>query len=331
MRAEPAAVLEVKAADGEVLFALEPAAEQVVDPAVAYLATDMLKGVITRGTGRAAAIGRPAAGKTGTTQAYRDAWFVGYTPHLATAVWVGHTVGQVEMRNVHGRKVTGGSFPAEIWAAFMKSALSGTPADDFVKPSGLTSLRICRETGQEATEYCEDTGTGLFVSGSTPGECEMHAGPTIVELPNLIGLTKEEAIAILNQLQLLFEVDEQAVSGVPAGIVSEQDPGGGSEVTTDTVISVVVSTGEDVGQPPVPSVEFEPDSPTAGTVITFDASGSTDDGAIVSWLWEFDDGAQAEGEQVDHAFALAGDHEVTLWVTDDDGDASSLTITVTVG
>ncbi len=114
---------------------------------MAYLTTDILKGVIKRGTGTAAAIGRPAAGKTGTTQQYRDAWFVGYTPQLATAVWMGYPEAQTAMTSVHGVAVTGGSFPAQMWAKFMRAALSGKPESDFTRPGGLKRATICLETG----------------------------------------------------------------------------------------------------------------------------------------------------------------------------------------
>ena len=123
-RAKPYSITYVKDANGEMLRKDRGRRRRAaIDPAVAYLTTDILRGVITRGTGTAAQIGRPAAGKTGTTQEYRDAWFVGYTPDLATAVWVGYPDSQKEMKSVHGRAVTGGSFPAQIWAAFMRKVL----------------------------------------------------------------------------------------------------------------------------------------------------------------------------------------------------------------
>ena len=84
-------------------------------------------GVITDGTGRVADIGRPAAGTTGATDDSRDAWFVGYTPDLVAAVWVGYPDGQAAMDDVHGAVVTGGTLPAEIWARFMTAALADYP------------------------------------------------------------------------------------------------------------------------------------------------------------------------------------------------------------
>ena len=88
-----------------------------------------------RGTGRNAAVaGRPVAGKTGTAENYQDAWFVGYTPQLATAVWMGDATAEAPMRGVGGIDVVGGSYPAQIWSAFMGAALAPLPVVDFTTP-----------------------------------------------------------------------------------------------------------------------------------------------------------------------------------------------------
>jgi penicillin-binding protein 1A len=113
--------------------------ERRVSAALAWQVTDILKGVITGGTGTAANIGRPAAGKTGTNQAYRDAWFVGYTPQLAVAVWMGNPRSQESMYNVQGVRVAGGTFPARVWHDFMSVALANQEPLDWPKPpEGLT-------------------------------------------------------------------------------------------------------------------------------------------------------------------------------------------------
>jgi penicillin-binding protein 1A len=106
--------------------------ERVLDAGVASQVTDILKGVISGGTGTKADIGRPAAGKTGTAQEWRDAWFVGYTPQLSTAVWMGNRDRPTSLFGVKGvPRVTGGSIPAETWNAFMTEALRDVAPTDF--------------------------------------------------------------------------------------------------------------------------------------------------------------------------------------------------------
>ena len=113
---------------------------RVIPDGVAAVVTDVLEDNIRYGTGTRAALSRPAAGKTGTTDEHADAWFVGYTTNLATAVWMGYTRGEVPMTNVHGISVSGGSFPAEIWRRFMEPALADLPARDFREPTRPVSF-----------------------------------------------------------------------------------------------------------------------------------------------------------------------------------------------
>ncbi len=120
-------------------------AEQAVDVGIARLATQMLQGVVKSGTGKRAALAdRPVAGKTGTSQDNADAWFVGYTPQLVTAVWMGAPEGRVPMRNVGGINVTGGSYPAKVWHEFMQKALEGQPVLQFGDPPELSDRRPAR-------------------------------------------------------------------------------------------------------------------------------------------------------------------------------------------
>ena len=108
---------------------------RVLSDGVASVVTRILEDNVRYGTGTQAALDRPVAGKTGTTDEHADAWFVGYTPGLSTAVWMGYTRGEVPMTNVHGISVSGGSFPAEIWRRFMDPALAGLPAREFPEPT----------------------------------------------------------------------------------------------------------------------------------------------------------------------------------------------------
>ena len=330
-RATPYGIAEVTDAGGEIVrtYSTSVTAE-AIDPAVAYLTTDILKGVISRGTGTAANIGRYAAGKTGTTQEYRDAWFVGYTPDLVCAVWVGYPEAQTEMTNVHGRRVTGGSFPAEIWKRFMDVANEEIAKRDFDRPEGLVSISACTITGLKATEWCPTTFTPLFISGHTPQSCNVHTGPETIEVPNLVGMTKEKALALLQELMLLFEVGEDDIDGVPTGIVARQSPASGSIGTTETVVTIIVSNGGSSDLPPIADFTFGPADPRSGTPVVFDASISSDDGEIMKYYWEFDDGQTAEGVLVTHIFEDPGTYEVTLWITDDAEQTSSVTKEVDV-
>jgi penicillin-binding protein 1A len=109
----------------------------VLSEAEAYVVTKILEENVQYGTGTRAALDRPVAGKTGTTDDHADAWFAGYTPDLTSVVWVGYPQGEIPMESVHGIAVSGGSFPAEIWRLFMERALAGAPVREWVEPVEL--------------------------------------------------------------------------------------------------------------------------------------------------------------------------------------------------
>ncbi|MBD1872623.1 penicillin-binding protein 1A [Nodosilinea sp. FACHB-131] len=127
---EPTFIVQVSDSSGNVLLDNTPQPQLVLDPWAAASLTDVLQGVIARGTGKAAQIGRPAAGKTGTTDSQRDVWFVGYVPQLSTAVWIGND-NYSPMRS----GTTGGTYAAPVWRDFMQQALANTPAENFKRPS----------------------------------------------------------------------------------------------------------------------------------------------------------------------------------------------------
>jgi penicillin-binding protein 1A len=138
IRNKPIAILQVKFPDGNVEELGKPKRERVFSDAVAFEVTKILKQNVQQGTGTRANIGCPAAGKTGTTDNFNDAWFDGFTPHLASAVWVGYPDALREMHSVHGISVAGGTFPAEIWKKFMDVA-KGSACDDFPAPQSTIS------------------------------------------------------------------------------------------------------------------------------------------------------------------------------------------------
>ena len=111
-----------------------PKRARVIPDGVAWKVTQILEDNVSYGTGTRAAFGRPAAGKTGTTDMHADAWFVGYTPDLATAVWMGYQAGEIPMENVHGIAVSGGSFPAQIWRLLMERTIGLRPVREFAEP-----------------------------------------------------------------------------------------------------------------------------------------------------------------------------------------------------
>ena len=115
----------------------KPAQTRAIPDGVAYVVTKILEENVLYGTGTRASFGRPAAGKTGTTDNHADAWFIGYTPNLAAAVWVGYPRGEIPMESVHGISVSGGSFPAEIWRRFMEPAVATLPASDWPEPKHM--------------------------------------------------------------------------------------------------------------------------------------------------------------------------------------------------
>ena len=142
VRIEPTPVIKVTDSSGKVLLDNSHSnGDQVVSRPVADNVTDILKGVITQGTGNPNAnIGRPAAGKTGTTEGFHDAWFVGYTPTLSTAVWMGDSDSETRsLTDIKGvGQVYGGTIPAQVWHDFMTQALQNVPVTDFSQPPPLT-------------------------------------------------------------------------------------------------------------------------------------------------------------------------------------------------
>lgn len=179
MRVTPHGIVRVTDDKGRPVYEPKILSERAVSRSVAVQTSLMLHEVVERGTGTEARMGRWAAGKTGTTQSYRDAWFVGWSGDVATAVWVGYPKAQVDMTNVHGIKVTGGSFPARIWARFMKAAMveSAKP----VTPTSLSPqsqgvlVKVCEDSMALANRRCPRTVEIYLAPESVPQKtCELH-------------------------------------------------------------------------------------------------------------------------------------------------------------
>jgi penicillin-binding protein 2D len=152
-----------------------PVVNPVLSPAIAFVTTQMLRDVLIYGTAKSIhgfSLERPAAGKTGTTDDYRDAWFVGYTPQLITGVWAGY-----DKPRPGGKGFTGGAICAPIWARFMVSALKDKPILDFPRPDNVVTALIDPKTGFLATPDCPIKQEEVYVAGSEPTEyCPKHGG-----------------------------------------------------------------------------------------------------------------------------------------------------------
>jgi penicillin-binding protein 1A len=176
---EPRVVSKVTDAEGNVLEEGPAPPKDALDQQVADNAVDIMQGVVTGGTGTRANIGRPAAGKTGTAQDFQNAWFVGFTPELSTSVWVGFKEENKPLLRVQGLgRVTGGTIPAQIWAAFMKPALDGREPTPFPEPEPLDPLALPPKSG--------GTGTGAPIEPTPfvePSYVPFTPEPEVLPIP----------------------------------------------------------------------------------------------------------------------------------------------------
>jgi penicillin-binding protein 1A len=176
IRAEPIAITKTESRDERVLERYVPRKSEVLSAQTAYIMTSLLQSVTQPG-GTAQAIAyrgvtRTLAGKTGTTNEYTDAWFIGFSPDLAVGVWVGFD----EKRSM-GEKETGARVALPIWIDFMNEALAAIPDRPFPEPHGIVRREICEETGLLATSQCPATRTEIFISGTEPLRlCDRHRG-----------------------------------------------------------------------------------------------------------------------------------------------------------
>jgi 1A family penicillin-binding protein len=257
----PSDVVRIVDADGEVLWERpEPTGERVIDEAVAWLTTTALADVVAYGTGERANINRPMAGKTGTTQEGADAWFAGYTPDMAAAVWIGFPEGRVPM--VPPRTpypVEGGNLPAETFARFGVQALADVPAAQFPIPEvALTRVRV------DTTRHClpnpytppEVVAERAYLTGTEPTEiCTEPTGPPTTDVPDVTGLPAEVAERTLSNAGFVVELREEFSVVLPPGYVVRQDPAPGSGLTLERGYVVTLHTSVADRRPvPVPDV-----------------------------------------------------------------------------
>ena len=243
---------------------------QVIDRDIATQVTSMLQGVVTLpgATGSAAAIGRPVAGKTGTTQEYANVWFVGYTPQISTAVWVGFPGNADPLDNYFGQSVFGGTLAAPIWHSYMIDVVSGMPVQSFPAPPPPATGEVPDVTGRvvvaaqqilaeasfssrieevrsvqpEGTVVGQDPGGGSTAQLGTLVTLRVSSGkaPTL-EVPSVNGREAGAARAILEDLGLVVHVSEQEVTDPKlVGIVLATAPPAGTVVDRGSVVTMNV-------------------------------------------------------------------------------------------
>ena len=178
-RKKPLFITKVEDANGIILEENKPRKVLVLDSVTAYITISMMKSVVDGGTAidarRIYKFFHPAAGKTGTTDEYRDAWFIGYTPDIVAGVWVGYD----SVRTIfHG--ATGAKVALPIWASFMKEVYKDSVPKDFPVPRGITFVEVCSASGKLPTPYCPKTYLEVFRVGKEPKEhCNIHTSPIV--------------------------------------------------------------------------------------------------------------------------------------------------------
>jgi penicillin-binding protein 1A len=249
----PIPVISIRNAQGGVVWLANPKPKQVIDPAVASAADQILQKVVLYGTGTAANIGRPQIGKTGTNQNYADAWFVGAIPQLVAAVWVGFPQGQISMQAGFTRiTVFGGTWPAQIWRLFMEKAAATFPVHEFPTPE-VNYVAVAVDSTQNP--YClpnqftlpQNIQTLEFIAGTEPTQtCTEPTSLQSVPVPSVVGLSQAAAMTILGDAGFYVKV-LLAISTQPAGTVISQSPSAG--VSAYQTSSVQITVSKDLSSP----------------------------------------------------------------------------------
>ncbi|MCF8096011.1 MAG: penicillin-binding protein, partial [Desulfobacteraceae bacterium] len=164
IRMAPVFIRKIEDRNGEVIYRGDAKPKRVIDKSTAYIMTHLLKEVVQQGTGwRVKALGRPVAGKTGTTNNLNDAWFMGYTPGFATGVWVGY-----DQDRSLGSKETGSRAASPIWLDYMKNILKDKPERVFPVPDNVVFAKIDAKTGLLPIDSSEKVIYECFKEGSAP-------------------------------------------------------------------------------------------------------------------------------------------------------------------
>jgi membrane peptidoglycan carboxypeptidase len=263
-------VSKITDADGRVIYEPDTQRRRVILPGVAWIANQILQQVVQRGTAAQARIGRPAAGKTGTAQEWRDAWFVGYIPQLVGAVWVGFPERQISMvyPKVRLSRITGGSWPAQIWREFMVRATRRMPVEHWRMPEiEYISVKIDVTQGCVANPYTLPTDIRVrrFMRGTEPTKvCTEPSGPQIIPVPSVIGMTEARARETLERYTFDVSIQTEVVDGADAGTVVAQEPAPGMSALQQGPVLVTVAAAPSVqkwvGPSPSPAPSPSPSS-----------------------------------------------------------------------
>jgi penicillin-binding protein 1A len=250
----PVLVTAIETQDGVNIYENVPIVTYAVERDVAQEVTAALTEVVRRGTGQQARIGRPIAGKTGTSQDYRDAWFVGYTPELSTAVWVGYPQPAPMIPPATPFRVTGGTWPAQIWARYSAAALSGTVPGQLALAdgAGLVTVEVDVSTGFLAGPFCPRRyiQTLRLPADAVPTVvCPIHNPPGVVaagsgQVPDVIALPIDEAVGVLQAAGFQIRVTWSDGGSLAQGTVFNQDPSPGFPAQADTAVRLTVAGPE---------------------------------------------------------------------------------------
>jgi len=295
VRCPPYAIAKIVDRNGRVISRNEPTCERVVERDVAARTVALLRGPIERGTAsRHGRIGRPAAGKTGTSQDYTNAWFTGFVPQLSTAVWVGFEK-NVPMRGhpTCPRGVTGGCLPTLIWSQFMREALDvlQLPVRSFPVPPPIATVGVPSVIGlseEAAVKVLEEAGfhvvvesvtdhrpAGTVVRQDPPGGGRAPSGGivaigvsdgkgSIPLMPLVVGMTEQAARETLAQLGLAVQIVTGPAPAADIGMVLEQSPEAGIEISKVERVVLVIGRERRADDAPKPSASPSPSpSPSA--------------------------------------------------------------------
>ncbi len=243
-RFDPTSIVRITDDKGKILYNAKPDEARVLPSGVARGVTYALQQVVKYGTGTAAALDRPAAGKTGTSENWTNAWFDGFVPQLAASVWVGNPITSNESMtpdNGYPFKIVGGTYPAEIWHAFMSSAVRGLPVEDFRDPPQqlFTGNGIVLQSSPTPLPTTSANATSTVIQVTPPPKAKKQ------RVPSVIGMDFGSADSSL-QAAGFFPVNARGCDpNHRAGLnqVYAQSPGGGARAPSGSSVTVTYQGG----------------------------------------------------------------------------------------